>query len=113
MKPPNVTDRQAEVLSLVAEFIDHDYLGRGPTFLEIAAVLTVQVSTAHGHVTSLIEHGCIRGTPNIARSLEVTPIGRNVVERWRESVGWAPKVDPRPDPRGGNVPYLTAPKTGT
>jgi repressor LexA len=64
-----LTQRQREVLSFIAEYISgHTY---PPTIREIAEFFTISVKGAQDHVTALKKKGAIKQTGKLSRTIEV------------------------------------------
>jgi repressor LexA len=64
-----LTQRQKEVLSFIAEYINvHSY---PPTIREIADYFCISVKGAHDHVTALKKKGCLRQTDKRSRTMEL------------------------------------------
>jgi repressor LexA len=64
-----LTERQKEVLTFIAEFISaHNY---PPTIREIAEYFSISVKGAHDHVTALKKKGCIKQNDKRSRTLEL------------------------------------------
>jgi repressor LexA len=64
-----LTQRQKEVLSYIAEYISVHYYP--PTIREIADNFTISVKGAHDHVTALKKKGCLRQTDKRSRTMEL------------------------------------------
>jgi repressor LexA len=68
-----LTQRQKEVLSFVAEYINaHSY---PPTIREIADYFFISVKGAHDHVTALKKKGCLKQTGKRSRTMELVKTG--------------------------------------
>ncbi|MDR1617957.1 MAG: transcriptional repressor LexA [Treponema sp.] len=68
-----LTQRQKEVLSFVAEYINaHSY---PPTIREIADYFFISVKGAHDHVIALKKKGCLRQTGKRSRTMELVKTG--------------------------------------
>jgi repressor LexA len=68
-----LTARQKEVLSFIAEYIrDHSY---PPTIREMAEYFEISVKGAHDHVTALKKKGCLKQANNRCRTMEL--VGHN------------------------------------
>jgi repressor LexA len=64
-----LTNRQKEVLSFIAEYINaHSY---PPTIREVAEYFSISVKGAHDHVTALKKKGCLRQTDKRSRTMEL------------------------------------------
>jgi repressor LexA len=64
-----LTQRQKEVLSFVAEYINaHSY---PPTIREIAEYFAISVKGAHDHVTALKKKGCLKQADKRSRTMEL------------------------------------------
>jgi repressor LexA len=76
-----LTQRQKEVLSFVAEYINaHSY---PPTIREIADYFSISVKGAHDHVTALKKKGCLKQTGKRPRTMELVKTnssGNGIVE---------------------------------
>lgn len=69
MPPSTLTDRQAEILSCVREFIaSHGY---APSVRDIAAKFGMSAAAAHEHLYALAKKGAVSWTPKVARSIRV------------------------------------------
>lgn len=73
MNMKNLTKRQKEILDLIKNFIkEHDY---APSYREIAENFGYKsVATVAQHIESLNRKGYLRKDPNMARSLQLTPL---------------------------------------
>ena len=68
-----LTQRQKEVLSFIAEYINaHSY---PPTIREIAEYFGISVKGAHDHITALKKKGYLRQTDKRSRTMELVKAG--------------------------------------
>ena len=66
----DLTPKQSEVLGFIRSMV-HEH-GRPPTTREIMLGLNIKhVSTAQGHLFSLVKKGKIKIAPNIARGIQL------------------------------------------
>jgi repressor LexA len=64
-----LTQRQQEVLSFIAEYISaHSY---PPTIREVAEYFSISVKGAHDHIIALKKKGCLRQTDKRSRTMEL------------------------------------------
>jgi repressor LexA len=69
-----LTERQKEVLSFIAEFIRaHSY---PPTIREIAEFFSISVKGAHDHITALKKKGFLRQADKRSRTMELVKTGK-------------------------------------
>jgi repressor LexA len=70
-----LTERQKEVLSFIAEFIkSHSY---PPTIREIADYFSISVKGAHDHIIALKKKGFLKQTDKRSRTMELIKTGDN------------------------------------
>jgi repressor LexA len=68
-----LTQRQKEVLSFIAEYIRvHSY---PPTIREVAENFSISVKGAHDHVTALKKKGCLKQADKRSRTMELVKDG--------------------------------------
>ncbi|MAF43462.1 MAG: hypothetical protein CMI54_04735 [Parcubacteria group bacterium] len=75
-----LTDRQAEVLSVIDIYIDEN--GFSPSLLDVANGMEILPNAAQDHLKALEKKGYITRVPKISRSITITEVGQDFLRSY-------------------------------